>query len=399
MKRLRSDILLDAHNKAGKKWEAYEDAMRILRSWPSRLIFLSAAANTGSHPGKQDGSPLTGDLQVPSVIPHGVDMIARKDQATQVHEKLSEAAKAGHLAIMTIYGPAGQGKTTLARKYSQNVRDTGRNVFWLNAESRQTIITDFLKLGLRIFSYYWSKYYSNQQEDIERAKARLRAELGLPEVEKLLQTKDFNSMDPINVRSAVRAVKDWLLRDGNRWLLVYENIVDNFDLLEFMPLTVRGQIILITRERKLCPLSTTEIMVPGWCEGEALDLLKKHLGIDDFVCDEDRKFSGLRWEACLTGRIGHAAGKITEALQRDPLSISCAATYMAGQEPKMTLQTYWSRLEKKVLSVNDSRLTLQILAVSSMLAVYAIPVELFLGNWIDQEPDFDGHKESSGQSR
>jgi Cdc6-like AAA superfamily ATPase len=214
-------------------------------------------------------------------------MVTRLDLLTKVDDELSRAAKARDFAIVTIYGLAGVGKTTMIRAYSHRAKDNGKFVFWLNAESRQTIVTAFLELARHIFYYYWHKYYSNQHEDPEKAKARLRAGLGLPDAEKLLQTKDFNSMEPNMVRSAVKAVKDWLLRGGNQWLLVYENVEGSFDLLEFLPLTRQGQIILITHERKQCPWSISEIPVSNWTEDEAVDLFIKHLGFDDSLSETD----------------------------------------------------------------------------------------------------------------
>jgi hypothetical protein len=196
---------------------------------------------------------------------------------------LSAHIKGGRVPIVAVSGTRGVGKTTLVRTYSHAARDSGRFVFWFNAESRETIITGFLELAQHIFSCYWEKYRdSHPADETQKARARLRAELGFPDVDKLLQTRDFNSIEDIKVKAAVRAVKDWLLRDGNRWLLVYENVDGwtgqsrtSFDLMQFLPLTVQGQIILITHEQNRCPWSLSEFLVTGWTEDAAGELLIK----------------------------------------------------------------------------------------------------------------------------
>ena len=253
------------------KWEAFEDTMALLKG--EKLLF-----------------PVNSDLRVPSKIPTGVPMITRTYLKACVEEKLFNASKNEQFAILVVCGNPGVGKTTLVRNFARDVKDSGKTVFWLNAESRETITMGILELAQHIFNYYWMKY-SDTTKDSEKAKALLRAELGLPNLEKLLQAKDFNSMEPIKRKSVVKAVKNWLLRDGNEWLLVYENVGECFDLQEFLPLSTKGQIILINKEKKnSCPWSTSEITVSDWTTEEASDLLLGQLGLNGSTTGTNCKY-------------------------------------------------------------------------------------------------------------
>jgi energy-coupling factor transporter ATP-binding protein EcfA2 len=254
VKRLKDHVDSHLQKTVDRKWEAFEDTIALLKG--ENLLF-----------------PVNSDLRVPSKIPTGVEMIARTYLKDQMREELFKPSRNERFSILVVYGHTGVGKTTLVRSLSRDVKDSGKTAFWLNAESRETITMGILALAQHIFNYYWTKY-SNRMKDSEKAKALLRAELGLPDLEKLLQAKDFNSMEPIKRKSVVKAVKNWLLRDGNEWLLVYENVGVCFDLQEFLPLSTRGQIILINREENSsCPWSTSEITVPDWTTEEAVDLL------------------------------------------------------------------------------------------------------------------------------
>ena len=45
----------------------------------------------------------------------------------------------------------------------------------------------------------------------------------------------------------VSAVKKWLERSTQDWLLVFDNVLDNAELTEFWPSTERGRILITTR--------------------------------------------------------------------------------------------------------------------------------------------------------
>jgi GTPase SAR1 family protein len=286
VKRLKNEIGTNVRENVHKKWEKY-DTSKALQSMRSELVLLIL---TYSGTGGNIGLRLNNFHEVPSVIPHGARMVTRLEQVKRVQDELSEISKTGRMAIVTVCGRAGVGKTTLMRACSHHAREEGRFVFWLNAESLQTITTGYLKLGQHIFDSYRSKLRYDEKTELERAEVRLRSELGLPDVEQLLNKQDFNDMDPIRAKSAIRAAKDWLLRDGNRWLLVYENVGDSFDLLEFLPLTLQGQMVLITDDKKKCPWAPREIAVQDWDEGEAIDLLAKHSGFFHPLSESDRKY-------------------------------------------------------------------------------------------------------------
>lgn len=74
----------------------------------------------------------------------------------------------------------------------------------------------------------------------------------------------------------VEAVKLWLNADGNnRWLAIYDNYndVDSFKLLEYLPKTRSGTILITTRRRDLFWIGGTPKEIPYFSEDESLELL------------------------------------------------------------------------------------------------------------------------------
>jgi GTPase SAR1 family protein len=410
VERLRKIVSPQHRTTVDHKWEAYDDKVALLDA--GRLVF-----------------PVNRDFKVEATTPSGVEMAMRLHLKDKVEKELSKAAQIEHFAILTVCGRAGVGKTTLVRSFSHDEERRGKTVFWLNAESHQSINRGYLELAQHICSYYLVKY-PNNMEDRGKRSALLRAELGLPDVEKLLQAKDFSSIELVKRKAVVKAVKNWLLRDGNEWLLVYENVGVSFDLQEFIPLSTKGRIILITREEKnLCPWSTSEITVPVWTTDDAVELLLKQSRFSELK-DESNNESNCKSGTSVASGCRYAnvifqvrvAREIVVALSEDslshrPLTISCAARKIASRGFSTDLSSYGqSLLNDPSLSIKDvsNRVTIEkgvdssptlaaersfeILEVSTMLAHHAIPFDLFLWETVHENRKSTEAEERLGKS-
>lgn len=125
----------------------------------------------------------------------------REDVLAQLHEALETRGMAA------VSGMPGMGKTQTAVEYAHRHRSEYKFIFWARAETRETLISDFVSIA---------------------------GTLQLPEV----RAQEQNL--------AVGAVKRWF--DANPdWLLILDNADDLALAREFMPAAPKGRIILTTR--------------------------------------------------------------------------------------------------------------------------------------------------------
>ncbi len=130
-------------------------------------------------------------------------------------ERLHDTLTAGKAAALThpqaMCGLGGIGKTQLALEYAYRYHKEYAAVFWLKADSRESVLTDF------------------------QALARL---LNLPE---------SHAEEPIQ---PVLAVMDWL-QSHPRWLVVFDNADDLAMIHPFLPPALDGHILLTTRAQSM----------------------------------------------------------------------------------------------------------------------------------------------------
>ena len=133
----------------------------------------------------------------------------REDLLQQLYEHLHTSRAATVTQPQAMSGLGGIGKTQLAIEYAYRHRDEYRAVLWVNAASRDTVISGFLDLADR---------------------------LQLPEREE--QDQDC----------VVAAIKSWCATNES-WLLIFDN-ADNLPLVEdFLPPDGRGHLLLTTRDQ------------------------------------------------------------------------------------------------------------------------------------------------------
>ena len=139
----------------------------------------------------------------------------------------------GHIP-QALSGPGGVGKTQIAIEYIYRYRSSYQAVFWVQSNTREELITSFVAI------------------------ARLLN----------LATKDVSNMDTL-----VANVKQWLTLHDD-WLLILDNIEDLELLYEFMPLEIKGHLLLTTPSQILGELALNIEIEPMMPEEGALLLLR-----------------------------------------------------------------------------------------------------------------------------
>jgi hypothetical protein len=131
----------------------------------------------------------------------------REELLKQLHENLTTTKAAALTQAQAISGLGGIGKTQTAVEYAYHYRDEYRGVLWVNAATRETILTSY---------------------------AELAEVLTLPE-----RTEQ-------DEQKIVAAVKQWLMT-RDHWLLIFDNADDLALVEEFLPARGKGHLLLATR--------------------------------------------------------------------------------------------------------------------------------------------------------
>jgi hypothetical protein len=141
----------------------------------------------------------------------------REELLKQLHDNLTQIKTAALTQAQAIHGLGGIGKTQTAIEYAYRYRDEYRFVLWLNAATRDELITSFVALATK---------------------------LNLPGQQEQDQTK------------IVAAVKQWFTtHDG--WLLIVDNADDLAMAGEFLPTGGKGHLLLTTRAHAIGTLANS----------------------------------------------------------------------------------------------------------------------------------------------
>ena len=187
-----------------------------------------------------------------------------------------------------ITGLGGIGKTQIAVEYAYRSREQGRytHTFWVNAASEETLITSFVTI------------------------------VGL-----LKQNRSLALYNEMDQRKLVEAVKRWLERCNERWLLIFDNADDVVLVHNYLPQQGNGSVLLTTRAHAVSSLATSiEVETMGFLEGT--HLLLRRAQRFEHASDE--------WV--------NQAGNIVVALDQFPLALDQAGAYI--EETQCSFEEY-----------------------------------------------------------
>jgi tetratricopeptide (TPR) repeat protein len=213
--------------------------------------------------------------------------VGREEQLKQIRSRFRNGKTV--IVKQTISGLGGVGKTQLARKYAFERIQEYDVIWWINAESSETV-------------------FASVRPFLER--------------KKLL---DVNGKDPA---TALAIFAEWFEKNED-WLLIFDNAEKYDCILPAIPKSGRGSILLTTR------LSQGEwlgeiLQLSVFSEAEAVDFLRRRTGLED----KDRA-DELAWQ-----------------LGGLPLALEQAGAYIVENELKSYV-TYIDLLKKDGLTIFD----------------------------------------------
>jgi tetratricopeptide (TPR) repeat protein len=201
----------------------------------------------------------------------------REETLVHLYTVLRSNTAAALTQAQAISGLEGIGKTQIAVEYAYRYRDHYQAIFWINASSRGALSADFVMLAVL---------------------------LNLPEQ----QEKDQDIV--------VRAVKRWLSAHTH-WLLILDNVDDLEMIVDFLPVSSTGDVLLTTRLQALGVVAhRIEVEKMGLDEGVIFLLRRTKVLAPEASIDQALKESQLQ------------AAEIVAALDGLPLALDQAGAYI-----------------------------------------------------------------------
>src|SRR5437016_2453305 len=211
----------------------------------------------------------------------------REEILVHLYTVLRSSKAAAFTQAQAISGLGGIGKTQVAVEYAYRYRDHYQAIFWINATSRDAISADFVILA---------------------------ALLDLPEQ----QEKEQDIV--------LRAVKRWL-SSHTHWLLILDNVDDLEMIVDFLPVTATGDVLITTRL-------------------QALGTVAQHIEVEKMERDEGVMFLLRRTKVLTPGTTLDQVPKEKQALATEivteldglPLALDQAGAYI--EETRCGLSQY-----------------------------------------------------------
>ncbi len=314
------------------------------------------APNRVQYPGavESDGTAKTQDLDVISNLPQGVPFFTgREEVLDKLYEALQESGATALAQRQAISGLGGIGKTQTAIAYAQRHRAEYKAILWAVAESRDSLISDYVALA---------------------------NVLNLPE--RNVQEQNL----------VVAAVKRWL--DANSdWLLILDNADEPKLIEEFLPTNHKGHILLTSRAQVFDDIGISNaIELEEMSPDDAKEFLLNRTGRRDLEPDELKAIDDLAEELSYFPLALEQAGAYIKQLRsrfQDYLSSyrnrGLELLEKGAGKYRKSVKTTWSLNFQQVEEA--SKASADLLRVSAFLNPDRIPNELIRVGGVELGPE------------
>jgi hypothetical protein len=215
--------------------------------------------------------------------PWNPDFVGRIDDLAKIDDGMKEK---GHITV--IRGPGGMGKSAIATAYTWKFKSCYSYIFWVPAETAMICADSFCEIALKV----------------------------IPHAESIAEEERLVNMG-----------REFLEQTTDRWLLVFDNVDEAFDLRRFLPAEMsntHGCVLITTRNRNLdvshlsTKASTIDLHALKLEESRELLLKSANRGepVDDMRAHPEYKL----------------AGDIAKRAEKLPLALSLIAGFVLASE-------------------------------------------------------------------
>lgn len=249
-------------------------------------------------------------LPPPCVIPYPRNPLftGRGDLLEALHQRLFGDQVVALTRSYALYGLGGIGKTHLALEYAYRHALEYTAVFWIRAESAETILASFLAIA--------NVLLLPQRGETERQRV-------------------------------VTAVQHWL-STHSQWLLIWDNVEDMELVGRFLPPIRQGAVLITTRSQTLGTLAQGLALLPMPRQEGVLFLLRRAKVLPPEATNEQ-----LEQLAHYRPREYRAAQELTTIMGGLPLALDQAGAYI--EETNCSLWDYRERYEQRRAFLLDRR--------------------------------------------
>ncbi|MFA4901794.1 MAG: FxSxx-COOH system tetratricopeptide repeat protein [Desulfobaccales bacterium] len=305
--------------------------------------------------------------RISNVPPLNYNFFGRENEIRELHRRYN-AARAERAAFV-VWAMSGAGKTQLAIKYAHQYEQDYDLVWWVRAEDRDTLMSDYAALAQEL-----PGFAAPPAQEVQYS-------LGAKCFGLFGKVKFSRKIDPRVEFHAAALKRD--LGQRNRWLLILDNARDSEMVRRFIPAGNRGH-ILITSSNPSWRGLAEPFHLPMANETEATNFLLARTGYTDRDQAQNlaRALGGhllaLDQAAAFMSETGMSMAEYWQNFQNQRTRLELLRYREPANDYEFTVATVWelsfSRVVKKAPAAAD------LLNLCAFLAPEDIPQQLFMGN-------------------